>query len=55
MDKSLYLSVGDKPIKQISMWSISVHADFVVLDSYLFPEVQWPDKEPTKVKLVIDK
>ena len=55
MDKSLYLSVGDKPIKQISMWSISVHADFVVLDSCSFPEVQWSDDEPTKVKLVIDK
>ena len=55
MDKSLYLSVGDKPIKQISMWSISVQADFVVLDSCLFPEVKWSDEEPTKVKLVIEK
>lgn len=55
MDKSLYLSVGDKPIKQISMWSISVQADFVVLDSCLFPEVKWSDSEPTKVKLVIEK
>ena len=55
MDKSLYLSVGDKPIKQFSKWSISVHADFVELNRCLFPEVQWSDDEPTKVKLVIDK
>ena len=55
MNKSLYLSVGDKPIKRFSMWSISEHADFIILDRCLFPEVKWSDNEPTKVKLIIDK
>ena len=29
--------------------------DAILLDKDLFPEVQWSDDEPTKVKLIIDK
>ena len=55
MGKRLYLSVGDKPIKQSFLWSISAHADFMELDRCLYPEVQWSDDEPTKVKLILEK
>ena len=33
----------------------TAHMDWVILPIYLFPEVQWEDEEPTKVKLVIEK
>ena len=54
-DKTLGLSIGDKPIKRKNMWTISNNTLFIKLDSSRYPEVQWSDKEPTKVKLVIDK
>ena len=28
---------------------------WIILDEDLFPEVQWSDEEPTKVKLIINK
>ena len=28
---------------------------YISIDENLFPEVQWSDEEPTKVKLVIEK
>ena len=37
------------------MWTVSRHIDFIELDSELFPEVQWSDDEPTKIKLIIEK
>ena len=47
----LYLS---KPIKFEGRW-IPTSRRFTIMDEELFPEVQWSDDEPTKVKLVIDK
>ena len=53
-DNLLYLYVGSKPYKYDFVWD-NLGTDVRRLDSDLFPEVQWTDKEPTKVKLVIDK
>ena len=53
-DNFLYLYVGIKPDKHEFIWK-SLSADVIKLDNSLFPEVQWTDEEPTKVKLVIDK
>ena len=56
-DNSLYLSIGEKPIKREFMWTTFINkcAYCIELDSSLFPEVKWSDNEPTKVKLVIEK
>ena len=53
-DKSgtLYL-YRNKPTKDVFEWYSLGFS--LVLPSALFPEVQWSDEEPTKVKLVIDK
>ena len=53
-DMTLGLAIGEKPIKQKIMWTVSRHTDFIELDSSLFPEIQWSDEEPTKVKLIIN-
>ena len=55
-DKSgyLYLYKG-KPIKYSTYWRRPLPKDMIKLENGLFPEVQWSDEEPTKVKLVIDK
>ena len=55
-DKSgyLYLYKG-KPIKYSTYWRRPLPKDMIQLYNGLFPEVQWSDEEPTKVKLVIDK
>ena len=56
---SLVLFVGSEaPIKPKigDFWAISPSkTNGIILPDKLFPEVQWSDKEPTKVKLVIDK
>lgn len=43
-----------KPEKKGSQWNNQIDS-WIEIDSHLFPEVQWSDKEPTKVKLVIEK
>ena len=53
-DNFLYLYVGTKPEKNDFIWN-SLSADVIRLDSNSFPEVQWEDEEPIKVKLVIEK
>ena len=54
-DGTLYLYVGkEPPKKEKSVWDAE-YDDFIKLDGSLFKEVQWSDKEPTKVKLVIEK
>ena len=56
-DKSeiLFLYVSNyEPIKEDECWSC-YGGDCIALDDSLFPEVKWSDKEPTKVKLVIEK
>lgn len=55
MNNSLWLYVGDiEPKRKDGYWSCD-DSDCMELDYSLFPEVQWSDEEPTKVKLVIDK
>lgn len=56
-DNSLYLAIGEKPIKRESVWITSINKCVycIELDSRLFPEVKWSDNEPTKVKLEIVK
>ena len=55
-DKSgyLYLYKG-KPIKYSTYWMRPLQKDMIQLDNSLFPEVQWSDVGPTKVKLEIVK
>ena len=50
----LYLFFREKPQKMESLWDNQTDS-WIEIDSHLFPEVQWSDEEPTKVKLVIDK
>ena len=58
-DGSLFLYIGGIPIKNRSdnVWIAKELriTDAMLLDKDLFPEVQWSDDEPTKVKLVIEK
>ena len=58
-DGSLFLYIGCIPIKNRSdnVWIAKKLriTDAMQLDKDLFPEVQWSDDEPTKVKLVIEK
>ena len=42
------------PKRGYDYWSCD-DGECMELDYSLFPEVQWSDEEPTKVKLVIDK
>ena len=49
---SIYMYIN-KPKKLDDTWSLHSFG-FFKLDDSLFPEVQWSDEEPTKVKLVID-
>ena len=53
-DSSLYLFIGVKPNKYSSTWQNSMAKVIVMIDNSLFPEVQWSDEEPTKVKFVIN-
>ena len=53
-DGLLYLFYGRKPVKTVHSW-YNWSKDYYRIKSSLFPEVQWSDEEPTKVKLVIVK
>lgn len=53
-DGSLYLFIGGKPNKYSCTWQNSMAKEIVMIDNSLFPEVQWSDEEPIKVKLVIN-
>ena len=51
----LYLYLRE-PQKVTGQWTApDLHLGYIKLGDTMFPEVQWSDKEPTKVKLVIDK
>ena len=53
-DGTLCLYWGENPpTKTDILWDYN--SDYEEIDGSLFPEVQWSDAEPTKVKLVIDK
>ena len=54
-DDSLWLIIGVEPIKLQFIWGYPPDATSVELDSRLYPDVQWSDDKPTKVKLVIEK
>ena len=41
-----------EPQKAIGQW---IGSRYIRLGSAFFPEVQWSDKEPTKVKITIEK
>ena len=55
---SIYIYT-EKPQKLLETWFVRgsgfMKLDDMKLDDSLFPEVQWSDDEPTKVKLVIEK
>ena len=54
-DGKLYLYIGNnQPKKKDTYWATD-DGDCAEMDSSLFPEVQWSDAEPTKVRLVIEK
>ena len=51
----LYLYYGyEEPYKGKTHWD-ALTSDYLELDKDMFPEVQWSDNEPTKVKLEIEK
>ena len=53
-DGTLCLYWGENPpTKKDMIWDYN--SDYEEIDGSLFPEVQWSDEEPTKVKLLIDK
>lgn len=54
-DGTLCLYIGEEPPKKEKLVWDAEYDDFIELGGSLFPEVKWSDKEPTKVKLVIDK
>ena len=54
-DGTLYLYVGNNyPRRGYTYWTTD-DGDCLQIEPHFFPEVQWSDEEPTKVKLVIDK
>lgn len=53
-DGSLRLFYDAKPEKATDYWDNWTDTWFTI-DNNLFPEVQWSDAEPTKVKLEIIK
>lgn len=50
----LFLFISERPRKLSEEW-IGKGINFFKIKKERFPEVQWPDEEPTKVKLVIVK
>ena len=52
-DESLYLFFDEKPVKGMQTW-YNRTAGCREIRTSLFPEVKWLDKEPTKVKIIID-
>ena len=54
-NKRLFLYIDNNGPKRGSDYWACDDGDCAELDPHLFPEVQWSDEEPTKVRLVIDK
>ena len=52
MDGKLFL-YRDKPIKDKFVWYSPGFS--LVLASASFPEIQWSDDEPTRIKITIEK
>lgn len=54
-DGKLFLYLR-KPEKKFGLWVMpDLGIDYIKLGRELFPEVQWSDKEPTRVKITIEK
>lgn len=55
-DGELYL-YKDKPLRGSEQWreNPALITGLIELRKELFPEVQWSDDEPTKVKITIEK
>ena len=50
------LVINAKPVKLFQIaWGYSPNGNSMELNSELFPEVQWSDDEPTKVKIIVKK
>lgn len=54
-DGTLTLFFDIKPVKYKGLWYNLGSGGILVLERSLFPEVQWTDEEPTKVKLIIER
>lgn len=56
-DGVIYLFSGEPPFKLLDypFWIRNEGTEKFFIGKNAFPEVQWSDKEPTKVKLVIEK
>ena len=55
-DNTLMLVISAKPVKWFQIaWDHPPNGTSMELDSELFPEVQWSDDEPTKVKIIVKK
>ena len=52
-DNDLFLFIGKKPYKTGKIWH-HPYARCILIEGE-YPEIQWSDEEPTKVKLVIVK
>lgn len=54
-DGMAYLYLRE-PQKVTGQWTApDLHLGYIKLGAVVFPEIQWSDEEPTKVKLVIEK
>ena len=55
-NNELYLFIDEvPPKKEREKWIGRTYSTIIDIPKHHFTEVQWSDKEPTKVKLVIDK
>ena len=58
-NSNLFMYIGSEPTKDFNEWNVqelsTIRTGVIELNKDSFPEVQWSDEEPTKVKLVIDK
>lgn len=55
-DKDGYIFLHkSKPIRDMNEWYSKDMKGYISLADEWFPEVQWTDEEPTKVKIVIEK
>ena len=54
-DTSLYIYIGECPYKTDCDWDVIYRdGDYIQeLNSNLYPQVKWEDKEPTKVEVTI--
>ena len=55
-NNDLYIFIDEvPPKKKREKWTGRTFSTIIEIPKRHFPEVQWSDDEPTKVKLVIDK